>query len=62
MSKRYLNFETECDTCNMVTWHREDLTQTPERVVSVFGDYDLVWAECGQCGISVQYLGTNASV
>jgi len=61
LSKRYLNFEAECDFCEKVTWFREDLNQKPRFVkTEMFGGYDLVLAECCECGFGVEYFGTNA--
>ena len=56
MSKRVITYEAECYYCEAGTMFTEDLDQEPEHL----GGYDMIWADCTECGWGVQFYGSNA--
>jgi hypothetical protein len=60
VSKRFITYEAECYYCEAGTMFTEDLDQKTEDVETPLGTYNMVWADCTECGWGVQFYGSNA--
>jgi len=56
VKKGIITYEAECYYCEAGTMFTEDLDQQPEHL----GGYDMIWADCTECGFGVQFYGSNA--